>query len=41
MSFLEEHSIYVILIIAVVIMVGLLLYLTRIDGRIRRLERDK
>lgn len=38
MQFFVENSIYVALIIAGTILVGLLLYLTRIDARLRKLE---
>ena len=39
MQFFVENSIYVALIIAGMILVGLLLYRTRIDARLRKLER--
>ena len=41
MKFLVENSIYVALIVAGTIMVGVLLYLTRIDARLRKLERGE
>ncbi len=41
MQFLVDNSIYVVLIVAIVILVGLLLYLARIDARVRRLEQEE
>lgn len=41
MQFFVENSIYVTLIIAVIILAGLLLYLTRVDARLRKLEREE
>lgn len=38
MEFLTEHSMYVVLINAALILVGVLVYLNRIDARLRRLE---
>ena len=40
MQFLTDHSIYVVLIIAAMILVGLLIYMSRIDARLRRYERE-
>jgi hypothetical protein len=40
MQFLVDHSIYVTLIIAVMILVGILVFVSRIDARVRRIERD-
>ncbi len=40
MQFLTDHSIYVVLIIAVLILVGVLVYLNRLDARLRRIERN-
>jgi hypothetical protein len=40
MNFLVDNSIYVVLIIATLILIGLLVYLSVIDSRLRRLERE-
>ena len=40
MDFLVENSIYVTLIIAGVILLGILFYLNRLDARLRKLERN-
>lgn len=40
MQFLVDHSIYVTLIIATMILIGLLLFVSRVDARVRRLERE-
>lgn len=40
MQFLTEHSNYVTMIIATMILVGIILYLSRIDARLRRVELD-
>jgi hypothetical protein len=40
MQFLIDHSIYVTLIIAVMILVGILVFISRVDSRVRRLERE-
>ncbi|HVK40254.1 MAG TPA: hypothetical protein VNA88_17110 [Candidatus Kapabacteria bacterium] len=40
MQFLVDHSIYVTLIIATMILVGLLVFVSRVDARVRRLERE-
>lgn len=39
MQFLVENSLYVTLIIATMILIGILTYVGRLDGRLRRLER--
>lgn len=39
MDFFVDHSIYVTLIIATMILVGVLFYISRIDSRVRRIER--
>lgn len=39
MQFLVDNSMYVTLIIALMTTVGLFIYLTRLDSRLRRLER--
>lgn len=41
MQFLVENSIYVTLIVAGLIMLGTLLYLSRLDARLRKLERGE
>ncbi|MEO5930839.1 MAG: CcmD family protein [Candidatus Kapaibacterium sp.] len=41
MQFLVENSMYVVLIIAAMIMLGLMIYLSRIDARVRKLERGE
>jgi hypothetical protein len=40
MQFLVDNSMYVTLIIATMILVGLLVFLSRVDARVRRLERE-
>jgi hypothetical protein len=40
MQFLVDHSIYVTLIIATMILVALLIFVSRVDARVRRLERE-
>ena len=40
MNFLVENSIYVTLIIAGMILLGVLLYLVRLDARLRKIERE-
>ncbi len=40
MQFLVDNSMYVALIVAILIFLGLLIYLGRIDARLRRLERE-
>lgn len=40
MQFLVDHSIYVTLIICTMILVGLLVFISRVDARVRRLERE-
>lgn len=40
MQFLVDNSIYVTLIIATMILVGLLIFVSRVDARVRRLERE-
>ncbi len=41
MQFLSDNSMYVAAIIATVILVGILLYISRVDARLRRLEREE
>jgi hypothetical protein len=41
MQFLVDNSIYVTLIIATMITIGLFFYLNRIDSRLRSLEREE
>jgi len=38
MSFFEHHAIYVVLIIALVIWLGLAFYVNRLDGSVKQLE---
>ena len=40
MQFFVDNSMYVTLIVAALILLGLLAYLGRIDARLRRLERE-
>ena len=40
MQFLVDNSMYVALIIALLILVGLIIYLVAVDGRLRKLERE-
>jgi len=39
MQFFIDHSTYAALTVALIVMIGLLLYLVRVDGRLRRVER--
>jgi len=41
MQFLVDNSMYVVMIIATIILIGLLLYLSRIDSRLRKLEQEE
>ncbi len=41
MDFFVENSIYVTLVIAGMILLGLLVYLNRIEARLRKLEGEK
>jgi hypothetical protein len=38
MQFLIDHSIYVVLIVSLMVMLGMVLYLNRVDARLRRIE---
>ncbi|MEY5131726.1 MAG: hypothetical protein RL734_1793 [Bacteroidota bacterium] len=40
MSFFEQHAIYVVLVIAMVIWVGLALYVNKLDGSVKELEQQ-
>jgi hypothetical protein len=40
MQFLVDNSIYVTLIIAMMILVGILVFVSQVDARVRRLERE-
>lgn len=40
MQFLVDNSMYVTLVVATLIFLGLVIYLNRIDARVRRLERN-
>ena len=37
-DFLEKNSLYIVLLIAVIIWIGLFIYLFRIDGKLKKLE---
>jgi CcmD family protein len=39
-DFLAQHQLYIVLIIAIGIWLGLYFYLFRLDGRVKKLERD-
>jgi hypothetical protein len=41
MQFLVDNSIYVTLIIAALILVGLLFYMSRVDSRLRKVEQKE
>jgi hypothetical protein len=41
MQFLVDHSMYVTLVIVLLIMAGLLLYINRVDSRLRTLEQKE
>jgi len=41
MQFLVDNSMYVALIVATLIFLGLVIYLNRIDARVRMLEREE
>ncbi len=41
MQFLVENSIYVTLIIALMVLVGVLFYLVKLDSRLRKLEQKE
>jgi CcmD family protein len=40
-EFLEQHSIYVVMTIVLMVWAGIFLYLLRIDGQVRKLESKK
>ena len=40
-DFLVEHSIYVVLVVALIVLGGALLYLVGIDRRLTRLEKSE
>ena len=40
MQFLVDNSMYVTLVICMMILVGVLFFVSRIDARVRRLERE-
>jgi CcmD family protein len=40
MSFFEQHAIYVVLVIALVIWLGLALYVNKLDGSVKELEQQ-
>jgi CcmD family protein len=39
-EFLAEHQLYIVMIIVLGIWLGLFIYLWRLDGRIRKLEKE-
>jgi hypothetical protein len=41
MQFLVDHSMYVTLVIVLLILAGLLLYMNRVDARVRNLEQKE
>jgi hypothetical protein len=41
MQFLVDHSMYVTLVIVLLILAGLLLYMNRVDARVRTLEQKE
>ncbi len=40
MSFFEQHAIYVVLVIAMVIWLGLALYVNKLDDSVKELEQQ-
>lgn len=40
MDFLAQHQLYIVLIIAVGIWLGVFFYLMRLDARLKKLEQD-
>jgi|GEM_PF-1755291 len=41
MEFFINHSMYVALVVAATVLLGILFYLMRIDARLRRMERER
>ncbi len=40
MEFLQEHSIYVVLVIVLMIWAGIAIYLARLDSKVNKLEKN-
>jgi CcmD family protein len=40
-SFLEHNALYVVLLIVLIVWAGLFVYLFRIDGKVRKLDRAR
>ena len=40
MSFFEQHAIYVVLVIALVIWLGLAIYVNKLNGSVKELEQQ-
>lgn len=40
-EFLEKNAMYIVLLIALIIWIGLYLYIFRLDKRIKKLENEK
>ncbi|MFA5404482.1 MAG: CcmD family protein [Ignavibacteria bacterium] len=40
-DFLEKNAMYIVLLIALIIWIGLFFYMFRLDKRIKKLEKDK
>jgi len=40
-DFLEKNAMYIVLLIALIIWVGLFIYMFRLDIRIKKLEKEK
>lgn len=40
-DFLEKNAMYIVLFIALIIWIGLFLYMFRLDSRIKKLEKEK
>jgi CcmD family protein len=40
-DFLEKNAMYIVLLIALIIWIGLFFYMFRLDSRIKKLEKEK
>ncbi len=40
-DFLEKNAMYIVLLIALIIWIGLFFYIFRLDSRIKKLEKEK
>jgi len=40
LDFFAQNSLYVVLLIVLIVWIGIFLYLARIDGKLKRLERQ-